>query len=227
MRRLIGKFIPILALATVLTYPALYIISQMIRWSYTLHSALLYALICLALVFVALLFSEDHAGAGRAAALLVFPGSCVCGFCLHIGCESAWVSHCVLALVIVSIVLFVKTKMTWKIKLPLGVLSLLPLVPTLLMCLFGFFPIGKTTKLSCLSPDGAYMAKLSVADEGALGGGTVIRVYPMATVKRGILGEWVQEQEIYRGPWMDEDVLSFSWKDEQTLLLNEDAIQIP
>ncbi len=227
MRRLIGKFIPILALATVLTYPALYIISQMIRWSYTLHSALLYALICLALVFVALLFSEDHAGAGRAAALLVFPGSCVCGFCLHIGCESAWVSHCVLALVIVSIVLFVKTKMTWKIKLPLGALSLLPLVPTLLMCLFGFFPIGKTTELSCLSPDGAYMAKLSVADEGALGGSTVIRVYPTATVKRGILGEWKQEQEIYRGLWMDENALSFSWVDERTVLLNDKPIQIP
>ena len=117
MRNRLGKMLPVLALVMVLVYPTAMGVSRMLGWVYTLRSALVYVLICLILVFATLFFTEEQTVVGRTAALLVFLASCISGYCLHIGCESAWVSHCVLALVIVSIVLFAKTKMTWKIKL--------------------------------------------------------------------------------------------------------------
>ncbi|MBR3105983.1 MAG: hypothetical protein IKH30_02220 [Clostridia bacterium] len=227
MKSRLGRLIPVFALVMALVYPAALGVSRLAGWTYTLRSTLLYVLLCLSLVTAALFFSGEGNGANRAAALLVFPCSCVCGIFLHIGLESEWVSHCVLALVLVSIVLFGKTKMTWKIKLPIGILSLFPLLPILLLCLLSFIPLATKTERVSLSPNGAYMATLLVVDEGALGGNTMIWVYPTATVKHGILGDWTQEQEIYRGPWMEEDTLSFSWTDERTVCLNGDFIQIP
>ncbi len=228
MKKTMGWLVPVLALVMPLAFPAALWIGKMSGYTYALRSALLYVLICLALVCATLFFSgEDQSKAGKAAALLILPAACVSGICLHIGCESAWVSHCVLALVIVSLLLFLKTKATRRMKIPVGVLSLVPLLYTLLFCLLSFIPLSEKTELTCVSPDDAYVAKLSVVDEGALGGSTVIRAYPTATVKQGILGEWKQEKEIYRGDWIEADSVSFSWADDRTLLLNGESIQIP
>lgn len=227
MKKTLGWLVPVLALIVPLAFPAALGIGKLTGYTYALRSALLYVLICLALAFASLFFSgEEQPIAGKAAALLILPAACVSGIFLHIGCESEWVSHCVLALVIVSLVLFVMTKATWKIKVPLGVLSLIPLLYTLFFCLLSFIPISEKTEMACVSPDGAYVAKLSVVDEGALGGDRVIWVYPTATVKQGILGEWKQEKEIYRGDWIEAESISFSWADERMLLLNGESIPI-
>lgn len=228
MKKTLGWLVPVLALAVLLAFPAALGIGKMTGYAYALRSALLYVLICLAFASWCLLFSgEEQPRLGKAAALLMLPAACVSGVCLHIGCESAWVSHCVLALVLVSLALFVKTKATWKLKVPLGLLSLLPLLYTLLFCLLSFFPISEKTEMDILSPDGAFMAELSAADEGALGGDIVIWVYPTATVKRGIFGEWKQEKEVFRGEWTAPEDISFSWADNRTILLNGESIPIP
>lgn len=228
MKKTLGWLVPVLALVMLLAFPAAFGIGRMTGYTYALRSALLYVLICLALVVTSLFFSgEGQPTAGKTAALLILPAACISGFFLHAGCESEWVSHCVLALVIVSLALFMITKATWKIKVPLGVLSLIPLLFTLLLSLLGFIQFSTITERNLLSPDGAYMSELSVLDEGALGGDTVIWVYPAATVKRGILGEWKQKKHVYWGDWIADEDISFSWADDRTLLLNGESIPIP
>ena len=106
----------------------------------------------------------------------------------------------------------------WSWIVPLAVS-----VPLGFICFIGsiFGAIGSdTTVQSLVSPDGRNIAELIDADEGALGGSTLVTVRP--NFEGGFLVfRWAGiSSTVYSGEWGEFNDIDIEWQDDETLLIN-------
>lgn len=62
------------------------------------------------------------------------------------------------------------------------------------------------------SPDGAYIAQVISSDQGAMGGSTLVEVYPE--------GKPRQKQRVYTGQWEEYTTMEIYWKTDTCLVIN-------
>ena len=62
------------------------------------------------------------------------------------------------------------------------------------------------------SPDGEYVAQVIRSDQGALGGDTLVEVYPKEKPR--------QKQRVYVGEWGEYTAMEICWKTDTCLVIN-------
>lgn len=76
------------------------------------------------------------------------------------------------------------------------------------------------------SPDGQKIAQLIDDDQGALGGNTLIYVRYQDTLSLGFGAIRPDSLRVHHGPWGQFQDLTLSWRDDNTLLVNDTPIQL-
>lgn len=116
-------------------------------------------------------------------------------------------------------------------KIVAGIYAVLIALPMVYLCFLGaiFGYIGETVVVQTIqSPDAAYTAELIDSDQGGLGGNTLVYVFKnKAEIDLGICKLVPRRTEIYRGQWHEFKTMKLAWKDENTLLINGKAYEIP
>lgn len=104
--------------------------------------------------------------------------------------------------------------------------TVLPLVLILILASFMFFAcflgnIGETRVVETVwSPDGRHYAELVDDDQGALGGNTIVNVYPRGKLDLGLIRFCRRARNVYWGNWGEFNDMTIEWKDNDTLLIN-------
>lgn len=62
------------------------------------------------------------------------------------------------------------------------------------------------------SPDGTYIAQVISSDQGAMGGNTLVEVYPK--------GKPRQKQRVYMGEWGEHAYMEIRWESDTCLVIN-------
>ena len=111
-----------------------------------------------------------------------------------------------------------------KLSLSLSALLLIPLLLLAFGSLF-FGGIGQRKVVRQVpSPDGSLLAEIVEADQGALGGATLVELCP-----RGWDGKWGVRlsRQIWFGPWGEHNNLELRWKDAGCLVIQGRDYPIP
>lgn len=91
------------------------------------------------------------------------------------------------------------------------VLLVLTMPVILLSCSLG--DLTENTVVQTLeSPDGTYIAQVISSDQGAMGGNTLVEVYPK--------GKPRQKQRVYMGDWGEHTTMEIYWKTNTCLVIN-------
>lgn len=91
------------------------------------------------------------------------------------------------------------------------VLLVLAMPVILLSCSLG--DLAENTVVQTLqSPDGTYIAQVISSDQGAMGGSTLVEVYPE--------GKPRQKQRVYMGQWGEHTTMEIYWKADTCLVIN-------
>lgn len=107
-----------------------------------------------------------------------------------------------------------KVSMVFSVLTSLGLLLISPI------WLF-VSAMGHEEVVSCYpSPAGNYTAIVTSADQGALGGDTLVEVRDEAKSVNLLIGSFRKAFEIYRGPWGQWETMTLSWREEDTLLID-------
>ena len=94
-----------------------------------------------------------------------------------------------------------------------------------LMMIFGQMAQNTIIK-QVVSPNASYTALVIDADQGALGGSTLVNVeYNFSEIQLG-LGRFVKIRGLYQGRWMEFNHLNPEWEDDNTLLINGQAYEM-
>ena len=68
--------------------------------------------------------------------------------------------------------------------------------------------------------DGRHYAELIDDDQGALGGNTIVNVYPRGKLDLGLIRFCRRARNVYWGDWGEFNDMTIEWKDNDTLLIN-------
>lgn len=91
------------------------------------------------------------------------------------------------------------------------VLLVLAIPVIVLSCALG--DLAENTVVKTLeSPDSTYIAQVISSDQGAMGGSTLVEVYPK--------GKPRQKQRVYMGQWGEHTTLEIYWKTDTCLVIN-------
>lgn len=91
------------------------------------------------------------------------------------------------------------------------VLLVLAMPVILLSCSLG--DLAENTVVKTLeSPDGTYIAQVISSDQGAMGGNTLVEVYPK--------GKPRQKQRVHMGEWGEHSTMEICWKTDTCLVIN-------
>lgn len=199
-------FLPLIA---ALLYPVCAGTGWLTGWEYSLRSETAYALVVCALSLAAVFVR----GTNRACRLML-PAVCLCGVMLHVGLESRWVSVMTIISVAAGCAVFVRAEKSGWVR----ALAVLVFVPAaVLMSLFGLLMGGaQTVEAEYPSPQGTLTAHVRIADTGATGGDTLIRVYEADRRIPLLLGEFRKKTYERYADWLEEP--DFLWLDEERFL---------
>ena len=115
-------------------------------------------------------------------------------------------------------------KVLCRILSALLTLFLLLLLPVWLFAI----GMGHVTVVQELdSPDNRYTAQLIDVDEGALGGGTLVKVRDNDRTVNVLFGSFVREYTVYSGDWGEFQDMELGWTDDGTLRINDGKYTIP
>lgn len=162
-------------------------------------------------------------------AALLFPISVISGF--GFVSDSSWefTFFFVLLNCTCSIVMLIKFSKDKVLKIVTAILSSLLLVFFILFAfldvLFQNFGVNIVVK-SAVSPQKTYTAEVINNDQGALGGSTLVSVSEDKKIDLLICEFSKVPICVYVGEWGDFDQMEISWKDEETLLINQKEYKI-
>lgn len=193
-------------------------------WEFTLYydDAFLAAVTALLLVSAAgLIRNKTSLGRwGRAFSALVLPLSLLTDFFFLF--RANWFSLvCMGAALVCAVLLFLRSPGQAALKSICGVGAAL-LIPALLLAGFAAnlaagFGAEMVTEM-VPSPQGGYVAKVIVSDQGALGGNTFVEVERCSTIPL-LIGELAKRPDrVYRGKWSE--AVEVFWSAENTLTIN-------
>ncbi len=115
------------------------------------------------------------------------------------------------------------------LKIISGVINSLLLAGLLLLCfaIVIFGSIGESEVIRRVaSPDQTREAVLLSYDEGAMGGSTLVNVRDnTATIDLGLV-RWEKWKGLYDGQWGEFDAINLAWKDDHTLLIDQEAYPV-
>lgn len=213
MRRVCCYLPPVAALL----YPVCAGIGRLTGWEYSLRSETAYAFLVCALTLAAVFVREPPKSCR-----FLLPAVCVCGVMLHAGLESRWVSAVTIVSVAAACAVFVRAERSGLVR----ALAVLVFVPAaLLMSLFGLLMGGaQTAEAEFPSPQGTWTARVSIADTGATGGDTLIRVYETEGYIPLLLGEFRKKTYETYADWSEE--LDFRWLDEERFLWDREEYAV-
>lgn len=206
-----------LPLIAALLYPVCAGIGWLTGWEYSLRSETAYALVVCALALAAV-FARELPKCCR----WTLPAVCLCGVMLHAGLESRWVSVMTIISVAAACAVFVRAEKSGLVR-ALAVLAFVP--AALLMSLFGLLTGGaQTVEAEFPSPQGTWTAHVSIADTGATGGDTLIRVYETDKCAPLLLGEFRKKTYETYANWLEEP--DFLWLDEDRFLWDREEYAV-
>lgn len=209
--------------------PVGYGIARAIGWEFLIHSELPFFL---GLTIITLTVTVRLKWSKHPTALVValYPVSIVNSvICLWIT-KSLMAIPCVAVFVICCGTLFrelAPVNIWRKLVSVLSVLLVLALIALSALTAF----VGVMTRTTVVqqvdSPNRTYTAQLIDADHGATGGDTLVKVWDNSrTVHLWLVRFTPQHQEVYRGNWGEFMDITLSWRDDETLLINERAYPI-
>lgn len=108
-------------------------------------------------------------------------------------------------------------KQRWVLCTLLGIMMAALLVLAILLPLILFsMSLGDLAEKKVVqtleSPNGTYIAQVISSDQGAMGGNTLVEVYPK--------GKPRQKQRVYMGEWGEHDYMEIHWKSDTCLVIN-------
>lgn len=160
---------------------------------------------------------------------LLFPISVLSGFSFVSDSSWEFTFFFVLLNCTCSIVMLIKFSKDKVLKIVTAVLSSLLLVLLLLFVfidlLFQDFGANIVVK-SAVSPRKTYTAEVINNDQGALGGSTLVNVRKNKKINLRICEFSKTPIRVYIGVWGEFDRMEISWKDEETLLINQKEYKI-
>lgn len=97
--------------------------------------------------------------------------------------------------------------------LPAAMFILLVLAMPVILISCSLGDLTENTVVQTLeSPDGTYIAQVISSDQGAMGGNTLVEVYPT--------GKPRQRQRVYMGGWGEHTAMQIYWKTDTCLVIN-------
>lgn len=105
-------------------------------------------------------------------------------------------------------------KQRWILWTLLGIMTVGLLVLTILLpFILSVGGLAENTVVQTLkSPDGTYIAQVISSDQGAMGGNTLVEVYPK--------GKPRQKQRVYMGQWGEHTTMEIYWETDTCLIIN-------
>lgn len=105
-------------------------------------------------------------------------------------------------------------KQRWILWTLLGIMTVgLLVLAILLPFILSVGGLAENTVVQTLeSPDGTYIAQVISSDQGAMGGNTLVEVYPK--------GKPRQKQRVHMGEWGEHSTMEICWKTDTCLVIN-------
>lgn len=178
----------------------------------------------------AVLFIRKNCGLGKTGgvlAALVLPITVINAFLTALKADSDLVTVMMLLCAVCSAVVTIGFSKPTVLKIVTSALSGLSLFPLGFMALLVLFAgnfTAETVKSTLYSPDGRYRAEIVESDQGALGGNTVVRVQDMDELDLWFCRFYKDARRVYTGDMLENS--DISWADENTLLVNDEEIDI-
>jgi hypothetical protein len=124
-----------------------------------------------------------------------------------------------------SIIIFSQYNKHRKIiKIGLGTIFILPLIPisfiSFFIILFDSFVANKVVK-SEISPNAIYLAEIIDSDQGALGGSTIVRIFQQNKDISILIAKLkLPPKYIYSGKWGEFNGMTLRWETDERLYIN-------
>lgn len=157
------------------------------------------------------------------------PISLICTVFCVFKCRSVIVAFAMLVCVGCCFISAAKSGQPFGLKaasLALSALTILP-ITFIVFIVLTFGNIGENKVIRSIdSPDGRYTAQVIDADQGALGGDTVVRVVKNRGLELLVLSVRKKPQTVYIGEWGEAENITVYWSDEREVTVNSYAHKI-
>lgn len=141
--------------------------------------------------------------------------------------DKAFITVCLPICFVCTIIIAIKYIKPTILKIASVVIPSLALFPIIFISFLLLLPVAKNTVVKTISsPEGNYYAEVTDSDQGALGGDTLVHIHETKKLDFLIFNITKAPNRIYTGDWKEHETMRIYWKNEHSLMINENEYTI-
>ncbi|MBQ3045376.1 MAG: hypothetical protein IJD49_05460 [Clostridia bacterium] len=197
-------------------------------FNYTVCSIIL-GVISVAGVVFSFITKEKNSKKSDTAMLALLPLLSVINWTVYLfkSPDKTVVTVCLPICFVCAIIISIKYIKPTILKIASVVTPSLALFPITFISFLLLLPVAKNTVVKTVpSPNGTYCAEVTDSDQGALGGDTLVHIHETKKLDFLIFNIAKAPNRIYTGDWKEHETMRIYWKNEHSLMINENEYTI-